>query len=93
MSVQILVENAVKHNAHSARMPLHVDLYREGDYVVVSNKRMPLTGKLPATNKIGLKNLSDRYSLFGIQPIIEAYENVFVVKLPIIKNTQERKFL
>ena len=85
MSIQILVENAVKHNAHSARQPLHVLIGREGDYVVVRNRRIPLVGKLPATTKIGLKNLDERYGLLGLQPVVNETEEEFEVKLPIIK--------
>lgn len=85
MSIQILVENAVKHNAHSARKPLHILIYKEGDYVVVSNKRIPLVGKSPVTTKIGLKNLDERYGLLGLHPLISETEEEFKVKLPIIK--------
>lgn len=85
MSIQILVENVVKHNAHSARQPLHVLIEREGDYVVVRNRRIPLVGKLPATTKIGLKNLGERYGLLGLQPVVNETEEEFEVKLPIIK--------
>lgn len=85
MSIQILVENAVKHNSHSARRPLQISIYREGDYVVVRNQRIPLVGKSPATNKIGLKNLRERYGLLGLQPIVKDEEEAFEVKIPIIK--------
>lgn len=85
MSIQILVENAVKHNSHSSRNPLHIFIYRNGDYVVVRNKRMPLVGKSPATHKIGLKNLRERYELLGLQPIVKDEEETFEVKVPIIK--------
>ena len=85
MSIQILVENAVKHNAHSARHPLHVLIYREGDYMVVSNKRIPLVGKSTATTKIGLKNLDNRYGLLGLHPVVSETEDVFKVILPTIK--------
>ncbi len=85
MSVQILVENAVKHNAHSARLPLYINIARKGNYVVVANKRIPLVGKLPATNKIGLKNLCERYRLLGFQPIINDEGEWFEVRVPIME--------
>ncbi len=85
MSIQILVENAVKHNSHSVRQPLHIAIYREGDFVIVRNKRIPLVGKSPATHKIGLKNLCERYGLLGLQPVIIDVEEAFEVKVPIIK--------
>lgn len=85
MSIQILVENAVKHNSHSSRQPLLISIYRDGDYVVVRNKRIPLVGKSPATHRIGLKNLRERYELLGFLPIVKDDAEAFEVKVPIIK--------
>ncbi len=85
MSIQILVENAVKHNAHSVQKPLQVTIDREDDFVVVRNVRMPLVGKPPATTKIGLKNLDERYALLGLHPVVNGTEDMFEVKLPVIK--------
>ncbi len=91
MSIQILVENAVKHNAHSARSPLQIRIFREGDYVVVNNEKVQLRGALPSTTKIGLKNLAERYALLNLQPVITNTEAEFEVKLPIIKKSKESK--
>lgn len=85
MSIQILVENAVKHNAHSSRQPLCIFIRREGDCIVVRNRRTPLVGTLSATTKIGLKNLDERYALLGLHPAITETEEEFKVKLPIVK--------
>lgn len=85
MSIQILVENAMKHNAHSAHQPLHIFIYREDGFVVVKNKRIPLKGKLPSTSKIGLKNLDERYGLLGLHPVVCDTGEEFEVKIPIIK--------
>lgn len=85
MSIQILVENAMKHNAHSSRFPLHILIYREDDFVVVRNKRIPLKGKLPPTSKIGLKNLDKRYGFLGVHPIVCDTGEEFEVKVPIVK--------
>ncbi len=85
MSVQTLVENAVKHNSHSSRKPLTISVYRDGDYIAVKNSIVPLTGKSPTTTRIGLKNLKERYALLGLRPIIEEGKE-FIVKLPIIND-------
>ncbi len=85
MSVQILVENVVKHNAHSSRHPLRISIKRENDCLVVRNERMPLTGKSPSTNKIGLRNLSERYGLLGLRLSVREDKNVFEVKIPILQ--------
>ncbi len=85
MAVQILVENAVKHNSHSKCRPLHISIRREADFVVVRNERIPLTGKQPPTNRVGLKNLSERYGLLELYPAIRDEENVFEVRIPILR--------
>lgn len=85
MSIQVLVENAVKHNSHSSRQPLQVFIYREEGYVVVRNKRIPLKRELPNTHKIGLRNLRERYGLLGLKPVIIEQEDSFEVKVPIIE--------
>ncbi len=84
MSLQILVENAVKHNAFSPTEPLHILLYNEGDqFIVVENQKKPKTELVKSTG-IGLKNLSKRL-LLSIKRGLEITENAkeFRVKLPI----------
>lgn len=84
MSLQILVENAVKHNAFSPTEPLHIHLYNEGDqFIVVENQKKPKQELVKSTG-IGLKNLSKRL-LLSIKRGLEITENSkeFRVKLPI----------
>ncbi len=85
LSIQILVENAVKHNAHSARQPLLIRIFRDGDSVVVMNDRNPLVGKSPTTHKVGLKNLRERYDLLGLKPTVKDGDEMFEVRIPVIK--------
>src|SRR5690606_35205947 len=61
-SLQILVENAIKHNEFSDANPLHIKVSLNDHYLQVSNNTKP---KLYAVNStgIGLKNLSSRYKL------------------------------
>ncbi len=82
MSIQLLVENAVKHNAHSSRRPLRVVIRRDGNAVVVRNERIPLRGTPPSTTKIGLRNLCERYALLGLRPTISETEEYFEVRVP-----------
>ncbi len=84
MSLQILVENAVKHNAFSPTEPLHILLYNEGSqFIVVENHKKPKAELVKSTG-IGLKNLSKRLAL-SIKRGLEITENSkeFRVKLPI----------
>lgn len=83
MAIQLLIENAIKHNEISNRNPLTVSIYTEGLTLVVSNpiqaKRQPAAGP-----GIGLDNLAKRYQLLWQQDIqISAENNQFCVRLPL----------
>ena len=84
MSLQILVENAVKHNAFSPEEPLKILIKNEGEkFIVVQNPKRPKAELVHSTG-IGLKNLSKRLSLSlkrGLEIIDDTKE--FRVKLPI----------
>lgn len=83
-SIQMLVENAIKHNEFTEEKPLLIKVSVNDHYVQVSNNIKP---KLYAVNStgIGLKNLSSRYKLLFRKDITIAttHEN-FIVKLPLI---------
>lgn len=83
-SLQILVENAIKHNEFTDENPLKINVCANGQYLKISNNIKP---KLYAVNStgIGLKNLSSRYRiLFKKDILIESDSNSFIVKLPFI---------
>ena len=84
MALQLLVENAVKHNEISNRRPLTVSVIAEGDTVEVSNPLQPKRGG-SAGMGIGLANLAKRYQLLYKKDIIVKEENHrFAVILPLI---------
>ncbi len=83
-SLQILVENAIKHNEFTEKNPLQIRITLNEQYLKVSNNIKP---KLYAVNStgIGLKNLRSRYKiLFNKNITIENTREEFVVKLPLI---------
>jgi len=83
-SLQILVENAIKHNEFSEANPLVIKVCANEHYLQVSNNIKP---KLYAVNStgIGLKNLSSRYKiLFRKDITISTSHENFIVKLPLI---------
>lgn len=83
-SIQILVENAIKHNEFSEDNPLLIKVSMNDHYLQVSNNIKP---KLYAVNStgIGLKNLSSRYKLLFRKDItIATTRENFIVKLPLI---------
>ena len=84
LAVQMLVENAVKHNAHTTADPLNIYIVVGEDQIIVSNKIHPLSSPVKSTG-VGLKNLDDRYSLLSdLKPTIEEKNNTFIVTLPIL---------
>ncbi|MBL7730962.1 MAG: histidine kinase [Chitinophagaceae bacterium] len=84
-ALQILVENAIKHNEFTNEHPLLINIAMNGHYLKVSNKTRPKPYAANSTN-IGLKNLSSRFKLICRKDImIEKTKESFTVKLPIIK--------
>ncbi|RYY39383.1 MAG: hypothetical protein EOO08_11115 [Chitinophagaceae bacterium] len=85
LSLQLLVENAVKHNILSREQPLVIDIFSTaGNKLVVSNNLQRRNAQ-PFSNKIGLKNIEHKYTLLG-QPgfhILQDEKN-FCVVLPLI---------
>ena len=85
LSIQPLIENAVKHNTISSSHPMRIDINTEEDYIVVSNTIAPKLEAEESTG-IGLRNLSHRYSLLTERDIVvENNGSTFIVKLPIAK--------
>ncbi|WP_233260010.1 sensor histidine kinase [Chitinophaga sp. S165] len=84
-TLQLLVENAIKHNIVSLERPLEIRLYVENDTIVVENDLQPKI-ESEVSLKVGLNNISERYShLLEKEIVIEADEKTFKVKLPVIQ--------
>lgn len=84
MSVQSLIENAVKHNEISNRHPLVIRVCTTGKQLTVSN---PIQRKKTASGglQIGLANLAKRYSLLFKEEIeVREDNNTFIVTIPLI---------
>lgn len=84
LALQLLMENAVKHNEISTEKPLHVDVFDENDSLVVKNRLQPRTGQVESTNT-GLSNLNTRFKLHMNREIeISKDDMYFTVKIPVI---------
>ena len=85
-SLQILIENAIKHNEFSDSEPLHIRISITAQHLKVSNPVKPKLYAVSSTG-IGLKNLGARYRLLANQSIVvENNRDRFTVKLPLIHN-------
>lgn len=83
-TLQLLVENAVKHNIVSPGRPLEIKIYIEDDFLMVRNDIRPRRSVEPSSG-IGLKNIKDRYhKLFNAVVAIEQTAHQFCIKLPLI---------
>ncbi|MEH0153075.1 sensor histidine kinase [Limibacter armeniacum] len=86
LSLQLLIENAVKHNIVSKEKPIHIRVYEEGDYLVVTNTYQPRLLKDIASNHKGLNNLEKKYALITDKvPSFKVVNKDFVAKIPLIE--------
>lgn len=84
VSLQILVENAVKHNMATRENPLKIDILIENQYIIVKNNIQKPGTKLKSTG-MGLQNLRERVRLStGKQLEVKETSGEFVVKVPLL---------
>ena len=83
LSIQMMVENAIKHNCHTKEYPLSISIYLQNEYIIVRNVLNPIKSSLPTTLK-GLANLRQRYKQLGKELIVCNDDKYFEVKLPIL---------
>jgi len=85
ISLQVLMENAIKHNEFSDELPLVIEISFSGDTLVFYNEIRKKTLR-KHLSRIGLKNLDERYKLItGHTITIEETERIFKVVLPVLK--------
>lgn len=83
VSLQIAIENAIKHNCHSVRNPLEIWILTGVDSITVRNRKKPIFSEGLGT---GLENLNERYHiLVGKTLTIAEDDEYFSVQIPIIK--------
>jgi sensor histidine kinase YesM len=85
-SLQLLLENAIKHNAFTDETPLSISIINKGDRIIVSNNI-----KLKSTSEIstgrGLVNLAERYKILsGDEILIDEHNNTFSVSIKVLQN-------
>lgn len=91
MSLQLLLENAIKHNVISRAKPLEVNINIKDDYIIVDNKIQKKSTQLPST-KVGLKNIEKRYTLISNRSVQIANDgSKFSVSLPLLKDSMTKE--
>ena len=88
LALQLLVENAIKHNIVTRVLPLHIDIVANKEEICVTNNIQPKQGSY--STETGLKNLVNRYRMLdGNKVRISKNEEKFEVCVPLIKNDKQ----
>lgn len=83
-TLQLLIENCIKHNIVSLEKPLHIRVYREEEYLIVENNLQERKIPEPSIG-LGIKNISQRYLHLSDKEIeILKTDDTFTIKLPIL---------
>lgn len=94
LTLQLLLENAVKHNVISGSKPLSISLYTEGpaeahqSSLVVKNNLQPKDRNV-LSSRMGLNNIAAKYKLLNHgEVVIRAENNFFTVRIPLLAQTE-----
>jgi hypothetical protein len=86
LGLQMLVENAIKHNIIADDMPLKIEIGIEESFIIVKNNIQKKTTINSCKEPLGLENLKKRYAyLSGSSVEVIDLDSMFIVKLPIIQ--------
>jgi len=84
LSLQLLLENTIKHNVASPQRPLHIKIFEKDGYLVVQNN-LQKKEVLQERKGVGLQNIVSRYAILTTRRVaIEQTQEHFGVKLPIL---------
>jgi len=84
LSLQLLLENTIKHNVVSEQKPLHIKIYIQDNYLIVENN-LQKKEVLQDRRGVGLQNIVNRYGLLSERKVmIEETSDCFRVKIPLL---------
>lgn len=84
LSVQMLVENAIKHNVVTSENPLNINIHLENDDLIVRNS-LQLKSSVEYSENVGLDNIRQQYEILtGRKVEISREGGFFTVRLPVI---------
>ncbi len=84
LSLQMLIDNAIKHNEIHPDHPLYIRVYEEDGYIIVSNNKQ-IRRQLAISNKQGLQQLKQMYKLLGEKEVIvKDGDAKFTVSMPML---------
>ena len=83
VTLQILIENALKHNIINQANPLTINILNQENYLIIENK-IQLKKQIETSNGQGLNNLKSLYSFLSEQEVLVEQNGIFRVKVPLI---------
>ena len=85
LSLQMLIENAIKHNIISKEKPLFVDIYVEGSQRIVVKNNLQVRKNKPDSSRVGLQNIITRYKLLAKEQVqVLSNPQSFMVSIPLL---------
>lgn len=90
LALQLLIENAIKHNIISSEQPLRIRIYATNDFVLVENTLQRRKVLAEESAGVGLSNIRLRYEFLSSKKVeVEELSDKFIVRLPILKQVQD----
>ncbi len=84
LALQLLLENAIKHNNISEKNKLQIRIFIQDDYLIIKNNKN-LKNSLEKSTKVGLQNIINRYKLLSKKEVfIDNNSKTFTVKIPLL---------
>jgi len=85
LTIQLLIENAVKHNTVMPEKPLLITMRTESERLIVENRLQPRSSAIVSL-KTGLKNIRDKYRILSSeQVLIQQTNEIFSISIPLLK--------
>lgn len=87
MSLQLMIENAIKHNEITRLHPLNIRIYLSGDSLIVENTYRPRSDESPDSLGIGFENIQKIYEFYSKKSFVYSVRaDLFICKLPLLNN-------
>lgn len=84
LALQLLIENAIKHNSMSKRTPLTIRIFIDNEGFLIVENNLQERESFMASTGVGLKNIRHRYALLDMpEPEFEKTKNSFIAKIPL----------
>ena len=85
LGLQILIENAIKHNIVSREKPLKIEIFNSGDNKLIVKNNLQPKNSVASSTGFGLQNIKTRYEFYTEQEVdVIVTDSFFIVSLPLL---------